>query len=285
MDQTRMLDNIVKEANMSGAKDEHLPYPMEGVSLSKADNATPDNKSQCDQFPYRKYIGMLMYCLVHTGVLYMYAINVLSRYCNNPGPRHIQHLKHLLRYIKYTKCDRLMFHRYTGPMDWKSILAHTQLRFKCDADLAGNLDNRHSQTSFIGYLAGDVICYGSTDQGSISTSTAESEIKAVNYTLKAELIACRGILNTIGFTQEQTPIEEDNQACVYASNHEHMTRNLRHLDLSEMWLKEKVADKTCILVKVDSKVNTADIGTKRVDNPLFTNLTNPIVDRTLRKNL
>ena len=107
----------------------------------------------------------------------------------------------------------------------------------------------------------------------------------MNYTLKAELIACRGILNTIGFTQEQTPIEEDNQACVYASNHEHMTRNLRHLDLSEMWLKEKVADKTCILVKVDSKVNTADIGTKRVDNPLFTNLTNPIVDRTLRKNL
>ena len=95
-----MLDNIVKEANMSGAKDEHLPYPMEGVSLSKADNATPDNKSQCDQFPYRKYLGMWMYCLVHTEVLCMYAINVLSRYCNNPGPRHIQHLKNLLRYIK-----------------------------------------------------------------------------------------------------------------------------------------------------------------------------------------
>ena len=53
----------------------------------------------------------------------MYAINVLSRYCNNPGPRHIQYLKHLLRYVMYTKCDRLMFHRYAGPMDWKSILA------------------------------------------------------------------------------------------------------------------------------------------------------------------
>ena len=177
---------------------------------------------------------MLMYCLVHTGILYMYAINILSRYCNNPGPRHIDHLKHLLRYIKFTQHDRLIFKRYTGPMDHASIIQFTQLRFMCDADLAGNLDNRHSQTSFIGFLAGDVICYGSTDQGSISTSTAESEIKAVNYTLKAELIACRGILNAMGFIQEPTPIDEDNQACVYASNHEHMTRNLRHLDLSEM---------------------------------------------------
>ena len=61
-----------------------------------------------------------------------------------------------------------------------------------------------------------------------------------------------------------------------------MTRNLRHLDLSEMWLKEKVADKTCVVVKIVSKLNTADIGTK---SPLFTSLTTPLVDRTLRTNL
>ena len=64
-----------------------------------------------------------------------------------------------------------------------------------------------------------------------------------------------------------------------------MTKNLRHLDLAEMWFKEKVADKTCVLVKVDTKLSTADIGTKRLDNPLFTNLTISLVDRTLRKNL
>ena len=50
-------------------------------------------------------------------------------------------------------------------------------------------------------------------------------------------------------------------------------------------LKEKVADKTCVVVKIESKLNTADIGTKRLDNPLFTNLTTPLVDRTLRTNL
>ena len=84
-----------------------------------------------------------------------------------------------------------------------------QLHFQCDADLAGNLDNNHSQTSYLGYLGGSLICWRSTDQGSISTSTAESEVKAVNHTLKCEVIANRGMLTTMGWIQSPTIIEED----------------------------------------------------------------------------
>ena len=117
-----------------------------------------------------------------------------------------------------------------------------QLKFQCDADLGGNQDNGHSQTSYIGYLGEAVICWCYTDQGSVSTSTAESEIKAVNHTLKAEVISNRGIMNAIGWIQKPTIIQEDNQACVYASEAKHMTRNLRHLELAQLWFKEKVAD-------------------------------------------
>jgi hypothetical protein len=165
------------------------------------------------------------------------------------------------------------------------MTALLQLHFQCDADLGGNRDNLHSQTSYLGYLGGSLICWCSTDQGSISTSTAESEIKAVNHTLKAEVIANRGILNIMGWKQEPTKIEEDNSACVAASNVTHMTRNLRHLELSENWFKEKVADKTCILVKVESRYNNSDIGTKRVPQSLFNALTHDLVDRSKRVNL
>jgi hypothetical protein len=41
--------------------------------------------------------------MVHTMVTIMYALNVLSRYSNNPGPRHIQYIKHLVRFVKYSK--------------------------------------------------------------------------------------------------------------------------------------------------------------------------------------
>ena len=110
----------------------------------------------------------------------------------------------------------------------------------------------------------------------MSTSTVESEIKAVNHTLKFEVISNRGILNAIGWKQGPTVIEEDNQACVYASEAKHMTRNLRHLDLAQIWFKEKVADETCIIETVISKESNSDIGTKCVPKHTFDSL----VDRS-----
>jgi hypothetical protein len=68
-----------------------------------------------------------------------------------------------------------------GPYDIETMTSLMQLMFQCDADLGGNKDNGHSQTSYLGYLAGSLICWCSTDQGSVSTSSAESEIKAVNH--------------------------------------------------------------------------------------------------------
>ena len=116
----------------------------------------------------------------------------------------------------------------------------------------------------------------------MATSTAESEIKAVNHTLKYEVIANRGILNQMGWKQEPTVIEEDIKACVDASLVPHMTRGLRHLEIAENFLKEKFADGTCILKKIDSKNNNSDIGTKRLPFPIFDYLTYPLMDRSLR---
>ena len=75
---------------------------------------------------------MLMYCLVHTEITYMYAINVLSRYCNSPGKRHIEFLKHLLRYVKWTARDRLAFRARPGPRTEQKIRDDVTLVFLLD---------------------------------------------------------------------------------------------------------------------------------------------------------
>ena len=149
-------------------------------------------------------------------------------------PRHIEFLEQQLKYCKYAKLDRLKFQTHNGPTDITTMTQVLQLKFQCDADLRENPDNGHSQTSNIGYLGESVICWCSIDQGSVSTST---EIKAVNHTLKAEVISNRRIMNAMGWIQQPTIIQEDNQACVYASEEKHMTRNLRHLELAQLWLK------------------------------------------------
>jgi hypothetical protein len=188
-----MIETILEEANISGTNNEHLPYPnstQQPKPLSKLDCAqTDEEKIMSSRYPCRRVVGQLMYGMVHTMVCIMYALNVLSRYRNNSGDRHIYFLKHLLRYVKYSKKDRLKFKSQPGPWDIKTMTPLMQLHYQCDADLGGNMDDDHSQTSYLGYLAGNLIRWCSTDQGSISTSTA------ANPTLKAEVIANHGILN------------------------------------------------------------------------------------------
>ena len=161
-----------------------------------------------------------MYGMVHTMVCILYALNILSRYGNNPGTRHILSLKHLPRYVKYSKQDRLIFKTHDGPYDIDTMTKVLQLKFQM-----------------------------------------------------------------IGWKQDPTVMEEDNQACMYYSKTTHMTRNLRHLSLADANAKGKVKDGTCIIVKVASENNNSDIGTKLVTQPIFTKLTSQIVDRTLRTNL
>lgn len=105
------------EAHMKNEKDEKLPYPNPtvGPALSKLDNATDDNAEDCRKFPYRRVIGQLMYGMVHTLVTIMYPLNVLSRYGNNPGPKHIMRLLITLR--TYNQNGQTPF-RYSG---WSNI--------------------------------------------------------------------------------------------------------------------------------------------------------------------
>ena len=70
-----------------------------------------------------------------------------------------------------------------------------------------------------------------------------------------------------------------------ASKVTHLTKNLRHLDLAEGYFKEKVEDLTCIVVKVASKDNSSDLGTKRIPLPLSNAISYRLVDKELRKNL
>ena len=175
--------------------------------MSKADNAKTEAESnEMAKVPYRALVGMLSYIMGHTKPDIAYALNVLSRYCNNPGRRHVEFLLCLVKYCEYSKDDRLKFHSHPGPYDAKTMRSLTQARFQCDADLAGNLDNSHSTSAHIGYIGHSVVSFTSKTQGSLSTSTAESEIKAVNQCLKEEASALRGMLNLMGLPQDATII-------------------------------------------------------------------------------
>ena len=85
LDQKKSIEGVVKATKVSGCKVQKLPYPLEGPSLSKADNAKDEAEAkEGAKVPYRASIGMLSYIMGHTKPDLAYTLNALLRYCNNP---------------------------------------------------------------------------------------------------------------------------------------------------------------------------------------------------------
>ena len=154
LDQKKSIEGVVKAAKVSGCKVQKLPYPLEGPSLSQADNAKDEAEAkEVAKIPYRALIGMLSYIMGHTKPDKAYVLNVMSHYCSNPQRRHVEFLLCLVKYCEYSKGARLKFlDADPGPCDADTMRRLTQARLQCDADLAGNLDNLHSTSAHIGYI-------------------------------------------------------------------------------------------------------------------------------------
>ena len=99
LDQNRAIEGVVKATKLGGAKIQKLRYPLDGKSMSKEDNPKDDTEVRLvAKTKFKAIIGMLSYIAGQ---------NVLSKFCNNPGRRHIIFLNHLVKYCEYSKNDRL----------------------------------------------------------------------------------------------------------------------------------------------------------------------------------
>jgi hypothetical protein len=294
MNQRGKIEKLLESVGMTGCVEERLPYPtcqQQPESLSKLDNLGnlttnigESEKARVKSFPYREVIGVLLFVMLHTVPQIIFILNVLSRYCNDPGPRHVFFLQHLIRYMKGIRFDIIVYPPHLGPYDIDTITPMLQVGFDVDANLGGNLDNGRSQQCYMGFIEGSlerqpnrIFCWCSTTQGSLSTASTESEIKAINHTLKCEAISTRGLLEAMGFKQGPVMIHEDNMAAVYAAKQPNMTKGLKHLDLNEMYFKEKQAEGVIKVVKIHTDDNKADLGTKRVGWPIFAKVVSAIV--------
>ena len=87
-----------------------------------------------------------------------------------------------------------------------------------------------------------------TQQSSVMSSTAESEIKAVNHPLKAGFISKYSELYWMDSIFYSYLLRLFGlRVCIGGQTHD---RNSKHYEVAQLWLKMKVADGTCIIEKV-----------------------------------
>jgi len=144
-----------------------------------------------------------------------------------------------------------------------------QLDFSSDADWAGNIDDRNSQSGYVGKLHGAVVTWGSLRQQCVSLSSVESE-----YVALAEAAKDAIWLRTAILAYEQTSpdtvdivLKGDNQGALALAQNPGWHRRTKHIDIRYHFIRWQVEDGAIKLKYVGTSDQVADIFTKATPTP------------------
>ena len=169
--------------------------------------------------------------------------------------------------------DCTLHHRQTSEISDKA--ADLELHLFCDADFAGDHENRKSTSGVFLRLSGPAgsrvgLTGVSKKQSCVSHSTPEAELVALDFALRTEGIPALSLWSHVLRRPIMLTIQEDNQATLKILE-SGKSQALRHVgrvhDVSLAWLHERLTeDKQITAVYCDTKLMAADIMTKGFTN-------------------
>jgi hypothetical protein len=110
----------------------------------------------------------------------------------------------------------------------------------CDADWAGDLDERKSTTGYAFYVGDGCVSWNSKRQPTVALSTAEAEYMAATQATK-EALWLKQLLNELGFTQSQAiRIHSDNQGCIALTKNPAYHSRTKHIDIRHHFIRDSV---------------------------------------------
>lgn len=247
--QKQYIDQIIRKFNMSEANPCSTP----------ADNNVilKENMNKCVvDFPYREAVGALMFLSTVSRPDISYALNIVSRYLNNPGRDHVNAVKRIIRYLIKTK---ELCINYNG---------NSELIGYSDSDFASDIDSRKSNTGYIFMMNGGPVTWASRKQSTVALSTTESEYMAASEAAK-EILWLRQLLIDIREPQLVVTLCIDNQSAIKLIHNPIYHRRTKHIDIKYNFIREKVEQNIISIRYVESSNQFADFLTKALPSGKF----------------
>ena len=269
-----------------------------GRSLPAARVRTPIRsgyKPELDETPelaaeghsyYQELIGILRWAVELGRLDILLEVSLMSTYLAAPREGHLEQVFHIFGYLKkvprrriafdpdYPIIDESRFRQY----DWSDFYQDAEeaippdapeplgkpvsLHCFVDADLAGNVVTRRSQTGILIFLNRAPVVWHSKKQNTVESSTFGSEIVALKNAI--ELIkSLRYKLRMFGVPIiGPADIFCDNEAVTTNCTTPESTIKKKHHSIAYHYNREAVASKTVRIAKEDSDTNLADLFTK-----------------------
>ena len=217
-----------------------------GLKLSK-----DSQEASVDSRLYRSLIGSLMY-LTATRPDIMYAINVLSRFMEEPKQSHWDAGMRVLKFIKGTPDHGTLYRKVESP----KLMAY------CDSDFEGSVDDSKSTSGYVFMMNSGAISWLFKKQRVVALSSAEAEYISVSL-VGCQAIWMRGILEELKHPQsEPTLIQCDNKSAIALTKNPVYRGKSKHIRIKYHFIRDLVKCGDVVVAFCRTSDQVADILTK-----------------------
>ena len=228
---------------------------------------TKIKRSECPQEPdeklensYLQIIGSIIYGYTHCRLDLAFPVNMLTRIMHSPAEQHFNILKKLLCYINATKNWMLNFYKD------ETVYYGMEFIFFCNVDSA-HADDEETHRSTGGWFfflrkGQGAVAAKSGQTKDIPLSSTESEtIWGSNAAMQGSFM--KQFLDELKiFKATSFEMHEDSQPMINAQKRNVSQSRFKHMKTKHHFIRKLIFDGWCKLVKIDTKLNTADMATK-----------------------
>jgi hypothetical protein len=228
---------------------------------------TKIKRSECPNEPdpqlktrYLQIIGSIIYGYTHCRLDLAYPVNMLTRIMHSPAEEHFNLLKKLLYYINGTKNWTLNYFRDA------TVSYGMDFVFFCNVD-AAHADDEETHRSTGGWFfflrkGQGAVAAKSGQTKDIPLSSTESEtIWGSNAAMQGAFLK-QFLDETRLFKTTSFEMHEDSQPMINAQKRNVSQSRFKHMKTKHHYIRKLIFDGWCKLVKIPSKMNTADMATK-----------------------
>ncbi|CAM8931943.1 unnamed protein product [Rhodiola kirilowii] len=189
--QSKYAKNLIKKFDLEKASHKRTPAATH-IKVTKDDAGT-----KVDQTLYRSMIGSLLYLTASRPDI-AYAVGVCARYQADPKESHLLQVKRIIKYVCGTVDFGIWYTKDTNP----------HLVGYCDADWAGNAEDRKSTSGGCFFLGNNLVSWFSKKpKQHLTCPRAEAEYIAAGSKLYSTSMDEADALSEYGVKQEEmTPV-------------------------------------------------------------------------------
>jgi hypothetical protein len=249
------IDKITKRFNLNDGSHPPTPLPSEELVKNEGEATKQEIKS------YQEKVGSALYTAIMLRPDIAYAVSKLSHFLTNPSTQHFKAIDRVIMYLYRTRTEGIQYGNYNGP----------NLTICGDASFADDPETRRSSHGYIVIMFGGPILWKAARQSTVTTSTTEAELLALEHVTK-ETVAIKRFFDELTLDLgEIWNIWCDNQQTIrlVIGKNERITTRLRHVDIQNMWLRQEYAKGQLTISYLETEGMPADGLTKSLTHQKF----------------